>query len=494
MLSFNISVVRMSPTIGYAPRAISQTSAHLLALAATLLGASLSLLLFRHGRLLTFDAYHYCELTKQFAEAWPDRFGNHWPFGYPLAGSLLVRAGVPGYLALVAVSLTAFYFLNLLTAHLLNNHPNRVWIVLTLAMTPIIGTELLGVLTELPFALALVGLVVSLAEWPSRRALWTSTAWAVVALSIRYAGVIALAALVTWLLIRIRLLRATNRLWEAFSATLAAGLVSSGLLFLNVVKSGHASGAERGNPPGLGALPAQIADFGWSAPSALVAGGVRDHFSLNAWPGVAIGWLIFSALTALCILAWFRPCSRFSRPLTLVALGYCFGMCVLRCVGDFDALYNARTFLPAIVPLAVLLAERLAQQRSAALLLCAALAGTGILAAVRGISHEIGGNVQLAVAVLKEHLKSTDNIAINDHAFTVSALVPQRTRRTWIGNWDKTSAERFMVISGEPLNRAGDTSAIDEIWRTWADRLVANGHCRYLLNQPTLVVIERIDR
>ena len=467
---------------------------HLLSFAATALGAALSLLLFRHGRLLTFDAYHYCELAKQFAETWPDRFGNHWPFGYPVAGSLLVRVGVPGYFALVSVSLASLYFLNLLTARLLKDHPDRVWIVLGIAMTPIIGIELFGVLTELPFALALMGLVVSLAEWPSRRALWASAAWAVAALSIRYAGVIALAALATWLLAQYRPLRAAGRWWEAFFATATAGLVSGGLLFLNVVKSGHASGAGRGNPAGLGTLPAEIVNFAWSVPSALIAGGVRDHFALTAWSGEVIGWLIFFALTALCVLAWFKPCSRASRPLALVALGYCLGMCVLHCVGDFDGLYNARTFLPALAPLAVLLAERFTQRRRATLLLCAILTGAGMVSAFRGISLEIGGNVQPAVNVLREHLNPADRIAINNQAFAISAFLSQCTRRTWLNGWDETWPERFMVVSGKPKNRAGDTSEIDETWRTWTDRLVGSGNYRYLLNQPALVVIERIGR
>ncbi len=467
--------------------------AHPLAFAATVLGAVFSLLLFRHGRLLTFDAYHYCEFAKQFAETWPDRFGNHWPFGYPIAGSLLVRVGAPGYFALVAVSLASLYFLNLLTARLLNDHPSRVWIVLAIATTPIIGAELLGVLTELPFALALMGLVASLAEWPSRRALWASAVWAVVALSIRYAGVIALAALATWLLAQNRPLRSAGRWWEAFFATAIAGLASGGLLFINVIKSGHASGADRGNPEGLGALPSQIVDFGWSVPSALIAGGVRDHFALNAWSGEVIGWLVFSALTALCVLAWFKPCSRASRSLALVALGYCLGMCVLHCIGDFDSLYNARTFLPAVIPLAVLLAERI-QRRRVTLLLCAILTGAGLVAAVRGISLEIGGNVQPAMSVLRERLKPTDCVAINDHALAVAAFLSQRTRRTWLNGWDKTWPERFMVVSGKPQNRAGDTAKVDETLRAWTDRLVTSGNYRYLLNQPTLVVIERIDR
>ena len=460
--------------------------------AALALSLVLALATFRDGRLLTFDGYHYCELAKQFAVEWPDRFGNHWPFGWPLAGALLARLGLPAYFALVALALASLAMLLAGASRVLTGHPLRGPVLLALAASPILAPQLGGVLTELPFAASLLGLALCLTAWPARGAFWGAVVCAVSALCIRYAGLIALAAIVVWLAAQWRALRTTGRAREAVAAWCVACLVSVGLLGLNLLKTGHLSGAGRGPTPGLSSLPAQLADFGWSLPSALVAGGLRDRIGPYSALGVVIGAACFLAITALCLRAWFRPRSEFSRPLALVALGYCAGMAVLRCIGEFDALHIARTFLPALFPLGLLLVGELAASRTATLLLCAVVLGTGTVAATRGISRQIGGDVHPVLTALRERVRPSDTIAINNHAFALAAYFPQRTRHIWPENAGLLPEHGFLVAAAKPSARDGTGAILEEAWVQACARLVAGGQFTYLVREPAVIALARV--
>ncbi len=460
--------------------------------AALALSLVLALATFRDGRLLTFDGYHYCELAKQFAAEWPDRFGNHWPFGWPVAGALLARLGLPAYLALVALAVASLALLLAGASRVLAAHPLRAVVLIALAASPILAPQLGGVLTELPFAASLLCLALCLAAWPARGALWGAAGCAVCALCIRYAGLIALVAIAVWLVTQWHSLRTAGRAGEAVAASGVACLVSAGLLGLNLVKTGHLSGAGRGQTPGLAGLPAQLADFGWSLPSALVAGGVRDRIGPYSTLGVAIGAACFTAIAALCLWAWFRPRSEFSRPLALVALGYCAGMAVLRCVGEFDALHIARTFLPALFPLGLLVASELARSRAATLLLCVVVVGTGSVAATRGISREIGGDVYPVLAALRERVRPDDTIAMNNHAFALAAYFSQRTRHISPENAGRFPEHGFLVAAAKPRTRDGTGAVLEEAWVHACARLVASGQFTYLVREPTVIALARI--
>lgn len=454
--------------------------------------AALTFVTFRAGPLLTFDGYHYCEFAKLFSVTWPDRFGNHWPFGWPLAGALLARLGVPAYVALLALSLASAAVLLGAAAFALKNHPSRLAIILALAATPVVAPQLGGVLTELPFAAVLLLLGLFLAHWPARSAIWGAAGCAVLALGIRYAGLVALAMIATQLLARWADLHRTQRLREAITSLFAAGLVSALLLGLNILRSGHASGAGRGAPPGLVALPQELASFGWSLPSALLAGGLRDRIG----PETALGWIIggicFLLIAALCLAAWLRPRSAYSRPLALISFGYSTGMAVLHCIGDFDALYNARTFVPALAPLAILAGEQLSAHRRCLLLACAAIFFTGLIAAGRGISREIGNDVRLAVASLRPRIGPTDHIVINDHAMSVSAYFPQLTDRLAAANWQDRPEYTYVVVAGKPLQRDGRSGPVAPDWVDLTSRLTSTGRYRYLVREPGQIVLERV--
>lgn len=451
---------------------------------------ALAALTYRDGRRLTFDGYHYCELAKQFTTTWPDRFGNHWPFGYPLAGALLARVGLPAFESLVLVSAGALLVLFALAARVLTSHPLRFPVLAALGAAPVVAVQFFGVLTELPFAAALLALAICLAHWPARAAIWGAAVCAVLALTIRYAGVIAPAVLAFWIPWRWRDLVKTRRHWETLGAALAAAAVSGGLLLLNVLKAGHASGAGRGAARGLADLPRELADFGWSAPSALIAGGVRDRIGFDTPLGLLFGTLAFGGLASLCAWSWLRPRSDCSRPLALTAFAFATGMGVLHCIGDFDALHNARTFLPVLFPLGLLAAERCSTRRNWLVLGCAALLASGTTAALRGISRQVGGDVRLAVAPLQARLRPGERIAINDHAFSLSAYVDQPTTRVWSEYWTENNPERFVVIAAQPRDRTGGGELTAE-WRALLARAVAAGAYRYLVESPSLFVLEK---
>ena len=471
--------------MSFAPKSLPETAL------ATVLAVLLTWLTFRDGPLLTFDGYHYVTFAKDFTHQWPDRFGNHWPFGWPFAGGLLARAGVPAYLALLFLALGSTVALLFGTAVALGSHPQRRLVLIAIAAAPIVTPQLGGVLTELPFAVALIALGCFLAQWPRRGALWAAAGCAVLAFTLRYAGLIALAMIALHLVVQWRALRVARRCGEAVAAWLAAMLVSLALLGWNVVQSGHASGAGRGSPPGLIALPQEFASFGWSAPSALLAGGLRDRIGPASLVGWSIGAICFSGIAGLCLWAWFKPRSDFSRPLAIVAFGYASGMSVLHCIGEFDALYNARTFLPALAPLAILTAERLSGHRLVLFAGCGVVVASGMLAAGRGISREIGGDVRPAVTALRPLLGATDTIAINDHAMSVAAYFSQATERIAAANWSEPPTRRFLVAAGKPTSRDGQGAIVPHEWRELADRLVTTTRYRYLIRESGLIVVER---
>jgi hypothetical protein len=456
------------------------------------LAVGLAALTYRAGRLLSFDSYHYCELAKRFTTEWPDRFGNHWPFGYPLAGALLARCGLPAYESLVLVSCAALFLLLVTAALILERYPLRILVLAALAAAPIVSVELFGILSELPFAAALLGLVFCLANWPARPALWGAAACAVAALTLRYAGVIAFAAPLVWVAWRWRSLETAGRLDEAIAAILVSLFVAGGLLALNLAKTGYLSGADRGAAAGLLALPRGLADFGWSVPSALLAGGLRDRIGLGTATGMLTGGLVFVLLAGMCLWIWLHPRTMFSRPLALVALGYSTGMGILHCIGNCGALSDARTFLPVLFPCGLLVAECLCDRQRWLAAGCAVLVLVGTAAAARGISREIGGDVRPAVPLLRTMAQPSDVVAINDHAFAVSAYVRTRTVRVWPECWNTTGSERLLVVAAKPRNRAGDPGILDPAWSEALARSVAIGSYRYVLHEPDLIVVERL--
>jgi hypothetical protein len=461
---------------------------------AWLSAVGLAALLYRQGPLLTFDGYHYCEFAKLYTTSWPQAFGNHWPCGYPLLGGLLGRLGLPAYEALCLLSLSALAFLVLLGSRFVRELPNGTLALSALAATPVLGVQLFGNLTELPFAAALLGFATALAAWPRRDAWWSAAACALLALSLRYAGVIAYAALWIWLVLYARQLRKGGLLGSAAIAVVCSTLIAAGLLLWNLYATGYLSGAPRDAAENLGlaAWPSHVADLGWTPFSALMLGGLRDRVGGSRFSGQLFGSLSCLTLTALCLWAWAKPRFPWVRALAFVAFFYVAGMTVLRSVGAFDPLYNGRVLLPALFPLGLVACAQFSGRWPRLVAgACALLLAAGLASAARGLSREIAGDVRAVVPLLRDRLRDGDGVQINDQAFSLAAYLPQRTFRTWPESWREDEAQRFVVVAAEAVNRRGTPGPLPAAWRILAGQLVARGTHRWLLDTPSLMVLER---
>jgi hypothetical protein len=469
-------------------------SRHRAAAIAWLAAVALAAGLYRHGRRLTFDGYYYCEFAKTYAHGWPQAFGNHWPCGYPLLGGLLGRLGLPAYDALCAVSLLALAVLVLIGNRLAVDLPRGGLAVIALAATPVIGVQLFGNLTELPFAAEMLGLAAALAAWQRRRTWGLAAACALLALSTRYAGVIAYGVLWIWLAAHAPALRRAGGFGPAAAAVVASTLAAAALLLWNLHATGYLSGAPREAAEGLGvaAWPGHVADLGWAPVAALMLGSLRTLAGGAGLAGRLVGWLLSLAGATVCVWAMLRPRLPWVRALAFVAFVYGAGMTVLRSAGSFDALHGARVFLPALFPLGLIAAAQCSGRwpRSVAAASVAVLAA-GIVSSARGLSQEIAGDVRAAVPVLRPRLQPGDGVQINDSAFSLAAYLPQRTDRAWPASWREDAAHRFLVVAAAPLDRAGTPGPLAPAWQALAARLVAQGTHRRLLDTPALLILER---
>jgi hypothetical protein len=460
---------------------------------AWLVAVGLAALLYRQGPLLTFDGYHYCEFAKLYTTGWPQAFGNHWPCGYPLLGGLLGRLGLPAHAALCLVSLLALAVLVTLGNRFAQDLPYGALALSALAATPVIGVQLFGNLTELPFAAALLGFATALAAWSQRAAWWGAAACALLALSLRYAGVIAYAALWIWLVLHARRVREGGLLGSAVIAVGCSTLIAAGLLLWNLSATGHLSGAPRDAAENLGlaAWPSHVADLGWSPFSALMLGGLRDRVGGSSFNGQLLGILSSLALAALCLWGWAKSRFPWVRALAFVAFFYGAGLTALRSIGAFDPLYNGRMLLPALFPLGlVALAQLSGRWPRLVAGACTILLAAGIASSARGLSREIAGDIRGAVPLLRDRLRASDIVQINDQAFSLAAYLPQRTVRTWPESWREDEAQRFLVIAAESVDRRGTPGPLPAAWKTLAGRLVAHGTHRWLLDTPSLMVLE----
>jgi hypothetical protein len=364
-----------------------------------------------------------------------------------------------------------------------------------LAATPVVGVQLFGNLTELPFAAALLGLVTALAAGPRPAAWWMAAGCALLALSIRYVGVIAYAVLWAWWGVQACRPGAGRRLGAATIAVVSSTLAATGLLLWNLHATGSLSGALRDAPDHLGiaAWPQHAADLGWSPAAALMLGELRGLAGGNALGGRLLGMLFSLTGATVCLWAWLRPRFPWVRPFALLAFAYGAGMTVLRSAGNFDSLYGARVFLPILFPLGIVaIAQSSGRWPRLAVVACTGLLVAGFVSAARGLSREIAGDIREAVPLLRARLNAGDGVQINDQAFSLAAYLPQRTRRAWSESWSEKEAERFLVVAAKPVDRRGTPGPLSPAWRAFAAEMVAQGRYRRLRDSSSLLVLERL--
>lgn len=422
-----------------------------IAAATVLVAAGLTALLafaaYRGQRIIGFDSHYYLEYAKQFRTSWPQQFGTHWPFGYPLLGAALAPLAGSTFHGLLGVSWLAWLatcaLLREPLARALGPVPAGIALV-GLAAAPIVVIELGTLRSELAYTVLQTAALAGLARSEAPRAAWCAAAAVVLGLTIRYAGVLGLPILGVWLLWTSRGLTGWAR-WRRLAPVVAAAGCCVALLLWNQRVTGFTSGASRPPGPGWAGLPATVADLGWGAIVSLSSIGVRAPWAGHPAGLLLVGWLAAATIFGLAAWAWLRPVTPWSRPFALGLAGYAVGMVALASLRDFDALYNGRSFLPAL-PLAFVLGLERFHFRPwlGVALVAACVVAPGLVVAARGISPAITPDFAPVVARLHGTLSPGETVGVNLHAMGLSAWMEQRVIRVDDGE-SRIADHRFLV-------------------------------------------------
>lgn len=398
-----------------------------------LLTGLLSWIAYRGNRLVGFDPHYYLEYAKQFRTEFPASFGTHWPFGFPLLATALMRLGCSAFVSMLAVLWLAWAgLIALLWRPVFSSlgRPAAAWTaVLIFGCIPVVFIELGALRSEIVFTLFSTAALVSLAEDDSPRA-WAAAAVATtLGFTIRYAGILGLATLGLWFLLGQPWLRDRRSAVKKISVLGATALICAGLMAWNIFTRGYASGAARPPGPGLAGLAEILADLGWGGIVSFSTIGLQRALSPTAF-GPVLGWAALVVFGLIAAISWWRPAGRYSKLFALGLAVYLAGMAVLAATRDFDSLSNARSFIPALPLLFVLVVEhlRLHPQKALACGLIIVVL-PGLVVAVRGVSLQVAPDFRPALITLIPRLKPTDSIGVNLGAVGLSACVDQRVTR-----------------------------------------------------------------
>lgn len=460
--------------------------------AATVICLLLGLVFYCGLRVLGHDGFFYVEYTKEFTVSLPDRLGSHWPYGFPVLGSLLVRVGLPAYWALSCLSVLALFGLMLVADAMMRaseiSCPRRAAALLALAAVPGVYQQGWNCMSELFFAFLVFLFIWCLARERIVAGVAGACATATAAVAVRYAGGFLWLVFAVWVLLNLRRLYERKKLVPVLFAGVLGAAATAGLLYLNYRKTGFLSGAAR--PPGGWTLR-HFFDFGLSLPGLFSAGAVgllQRHEFLAA----AAGTISMAALTTIGVSALRRPRSRFSRPAALVLLGYPAAMVIFRCLRHFDNLDAGRFFLPVLFPAAVLLWEVFPKRRTALLSAGAAVVFLfGAAWAVRGVDLRVYGRVTKAAGILARTADASAVVVVNDRALSLAAYVNNRVR------WARSPAEvdvlsaDYVVVAAEPLDRVGVHAGFAPEWAAFVERVLRSGRFIVVFRDEHAVVLQR---
>jgi hypothetical protein len=361
-------------------------------------------------------------------EAWPERFGGHWPHGYPLVASFFTEIGLSYYSGLITISVLSVVVTAWLTTFLIPTQIRSHWsttaLFAGLGAAPVAPLVLTTPLTDWLFTALVACVVVLIRYWPSPWALWGSTFGVVSAFCIRYAGIFLLGVIGLyglWILYSTE--RRRTRLHTTLSVLVAGGVIVA-LMGLNLYQTGHVGGASRSSGGGIAAFPIHAAHLGWafigglSSPNvAGIIGGVESPI------GIIIGYTVLGFALFLCVRTFFRErYVQMLRPAALVVGSYLVSMIVFRSMSSFNDLSQPRFILPALFPIgAIVISQARGKLKSAVGVLAIGVVVVGLFAAGRGISKEVYGNVDTARHVLSDELASQDTVLVNGRALRLSA-------------------------------------------------------------------------
>lgn len=445
------------------------------------------------GRLrLSFDGYYYVELAKLFRHTPPDAFGNAWPFGWPLLGAATGVLGLGAYQDLMVCAAAAWVGVLLLLSRLWPwEDTGRVPGILALCGLTTLSPAtalVMGVFSEVPFALAMLAFACGLAAWPRPSAVLLTSAMAVLAFTFRYAGALLIILLGMWLLVHARRWPDGRQARLAWMAAASAAAIALALLAWNKAATGYWSGHPRGGaaPPTEWLVIA--ADLGWSLPSLLGGLGLRDALGFGTLLRVPLGLVFLGALLWLAAGA-LASGHNIRRAFGATIMAYAAGMVLFRWTGQFDALHNTRTALPLVAPVAFLLAHPRFRAWPAGAALIAML-GLNLLFAWRGASLEVAADVHPALRWTRA-LKDEAVVSVNDPARTMAAYVDCAVQRLPDpAGVDPARCGDVVVLAASPVNRDGLAGVLHPAWRSAASRLREAGYTD-VLDTPALIVLVR---
>ena len=386
----------------------------------------------RGDRVLGNDSFGYLELAKQFRDHPPTHFGDWWPFGFPLLGTLFSFTGASVYVSLVLVSGIAMFAMIVLFWSVLpensRGHPAALAILFAGVCAPVCPLSAVTLMSEPLFSALLFALAITLSRWPARSAIATSMLLATIAFTVRYVGaftfvVVALYGLLSW-----QELRRAGCITFFGVTCIAAAIVAGILCYTNYRYSGRVTGPQLVGHESLASWPVHLADFGWSPVSAFISSGaLRWSGGILKPATMTVGFASVSVIAFGILHSWARPHTPAIRPMVLLIGCYLLAIVTLRAITPFDAVSSARTFLPILFPLAYLLIVQSASKWQRMVMTFSTLSiFVSTLLAIRGMSPEVKTDISAVRVALGTVLEPGHKIAVNGEARSLAAYFPNR--------------------------------------------------------------------
>jgi hypothetical protein len=452
----------------------------------------------RGQRILGHDSFAYLEFAKQFKEHAPTRLGDWWPFGFPLAGTLVsLLTGASAYTALFIASALAYWSVlyGFVMEALRSTTTKSMALVFTsaLACAPVCSILLIGPMSEPLFTAALFWLAWSMAYWPKRLAIAFSVGLALVAFCIRYAGIFAFGVVALQALIRFNRIREKKSLMT-FATLYGLGVAAVlGLMYTNYLFYGHATGPQPVGKESFLSWPIHFADFGWSPVEAFISGALlKDVGGIGTWRALLLGWTSTTLMLGLCVYAWKRPVSLLSRPAALLAAAYILSMVTLRATTPFDAVSSGRTFLPVMFLLGLIAFQICSVRAPSALFVASVLSLVlSVFLALRGVSKETYGPISGAITPLARLLTAESTVTVNAQAVSLAAYFPNH----FILAADPSALPRtpgtnqFVVIAAKRTGRYGQQVGFEANWLDFSDGALKAGTASLVERNADFIIL-----
>jgi hypothetical protein len=460
------------------------------------------------GRLpLGNDSFCYLEWTKRFMAKPPDRFGDWWPFGYPLLGSILGRLGIPPFHALIMISALAYASISALFIWALGkgNISPRITLLIIAAccLAPAVPLLVTTPMSEPLFAALLFGMAICLGYWPNRLAIFGAMLMMLCAFCVRYAGVFAFSLIPCYALLVRKSLLETRTLRFAASSWIVCLVVASTLCYTNYRVFGRFTGPQPVGKENPLTLPFHFADLGYGGLGVLFSGGARllKRWAEGVGPlfSLSIGWAVMLGVCFLLFQGWRRASTPFVRPMVIVASAYLLAIAVLRSITPFDNLDTPRTFVPAVFPLAFVFISLYSVifKKFITIMACGIIC-FGITLAWRGMSLAVNPDVSIIANELKSRLDPNDTIVVDDCAIALAAkfpntFLPTRVDSAGVSEW-RPSQSRFSVF-GTCYSHGQRGIGPDPAWKSLVDTAVSNGLVTVVYSDSNGIILEsnRVD-